>query len=155
MASCRVTATWRSRAWAWRSSSFSRCSSRARAYSSASIASALAQHAGLLAGAGRDRTNSVTSSTRWMIHATCPSGPSTGVLIGDHQRSSNAPGRPATGMSYFCTAIVSGSFERSTRCREAPRFRTPSASGSAGLSGKASKRYRPTSSSRVRPVARR
>lgn len=90
-----------------------------------------------------------------MIHATVPSGPRTGVLIGLHQRSSNLPGSATSGMSYLCAAIVSGSRELSTRRRDALRLSTPSASGSAGLSGNASKMYCPIRSSRVRRVASR
>lgn len=71
-----------------------------------------------------------------------PVRPAHGDVDGGCPPSSNCPPLPGTGMSYFCTTSVSGWPERRTRYRDSRKARTPSASGSAGFSGKASKRYR-------------
>src|SRR3989344_958470 len=56
-------------------------------------------------------------------------------------------------MSYFCRGIQSGSWDASTRCSEARRLLTPEAVWSCGLSGKTSKRWRPTTCARTVLVA--
>jgi len=79
-----------------------------------------------------------------MMYTISPTGSGTGEFIGLQYRSSKPP-PSASGrrMSYFCTAIVSGTLSRSTRSSEARRLLTPVAAGSSGLSGKISKRPRP------------
>ncbi len=99
------------------------------------------------------RTSSVTSSTRCRRYITSPLGESTGMFLGLQYFTAKAPSAPR--MSYFCTAIVSGARVATARSSEARRLAVPVASGSSGLSGKASKSPRPMVSSRVVPVAAR
>jgi hypothetical protein len=88
--------------------------------------------------------------------ARLPSGRRTGELRGLQYLTSNPPPSDSgRRMSYFCTAMVSGTRSRRTRPSETPRFPTPVASGSAGLSGKTSKIPLPKISSRLVIVARR
>jgi hypothetical protein len=94
------------------------------------------------------------SSARWMTYRHAPEVSTTGMLIRLQKRLSKPP-RPS-GMSYSCSSIVSISPVSRARSKEPRTLATPpSGSVSFGLPGKASNTYRPTISSRVRPVVAR
>ncbi len=139
----------------------SACASRSRWFASASCRARWKTSASFCSASPSSsvrcclsRTNSLTSSTRWIRKAIEPSAASTGLLTGLQKRSSNPP--PSSGgrrMSYFCTGIASARRSPTARSSEARRLRAPLAAGSPGLSGNTSNRPRPRMASREVIVA--